>query len=308
MVAVAALLLAGCQITPTPPQEPSSPAQSVDPSALPKPLQINGKLTDGDNALRVVQALDELAHHRPALKLDVTPDSATLIALGADEKPIAYRWADDTLDAATTDFQYLQQNTFSPADFPLAKLGTMFQHAERLGAEGELVYQIQEYGRGAITQSISSRPETVTVFFLSDATPVPTIGVTLPSDVAAGLAAVVANDQYITQFGFSKERGYWAFTTDGDEIVTRIRKDQVPTFETRKEGTTEELRFKASRIDPVSALLAVSNARNNAQDACELTVAQPPESTEPIMTIRCGSRTVHADLDGNNIDEELKDN
>nr|WP_108870631.1 hypothetical protein [Tessaracoccus timonensis] len=308
VVAVAALLLAGCQPTPTSPSEPPSPAQSVDPSTLPRPLEITGKLTDGDNAMRVVQALDELAHHRPALKLDVTPESATLIALGADDKPIAYQWANDALDAATTDFQYLQQNTFSPADFPLDKLGTMFQHAEQLGVKGELVYQIQEYGRAAITQSISSRPETITVFFQSDATPVPAIGVTLPSDVTAGLAAVTADDQYITQFGFSKERGYWAFTTDGDEVVTRIRKDHVPTFETRKEGTSEELRFKASLIDPVSAVLAVSNARRNAQEACELTVAQPSERLEPIMTIRCGTRTVHTDLAGNNIDEELTDN
>ncbi|WP_297739960.1 hypothetical protein [uncultured Tessaracoccus sp.] len=256
----------------------------------------------------MVQALDKLAHHRPALKLDVTPTSATLIALGADDKPIAYQWSNGTLDAATTDFQYLQQNTFSPADFPLDKLGTMFQHAERLGVKGQLVYQIQEYGRAAITQSISSRPETVTVFFLSDATPVPTIGVTLPSDVAAGLAAVTAGDQYITQFGFSKERGYWAFAIDGDEVVTRIRKDHVPTFETRKESTTEELRFKASRIDPVSAVLAMSNARKNAQDACELIVSQPPASPEPIMTIRCGSGTVRTDLAGNNLDDELKNN
>ena len=82
----------------------------------------------------------------------------------------------------------------------------------------------------------------------------------------------------------------------------------MPTFETRKEGTTEELRFKASLIDPVSAVLAVSNARKNAQEACELTVAQPPERLEPIMTIRCGTRTVHTDLAGNNIDEELTDN
>lgn len=307
VVAAAALLLVGCGPTPpATPESPSTPA-SVNPTAFPRPLPVTGNLTDGSNALRVVKALDDAAGHRPALKLDVTPDSATLTVLTGDRQALAYQWSNDALDLATTDFQYLKQGTFTPTDYPLASIGTMFKEAQRLGVKGDLVFQIQEYGQGSITQSISSRPETTTVFFRPDATPVPRIGVETARDVAAGLEAVTKGLPRITQFGFSKERGYWAFAPADEQIVTRIRKDQVPTFETRKSGTTEDMPFDASLIDPAAALQAITHARTSDDEQCQLTVEQTKRWPEPFMTVRCGVRTTHASLAGEDIDDELEE-
>lgn len=307
VVAAAALLLVGCQPTPPATSESPSPPASVHATAFPRPLPVTGTLTDGDNALRVVKALNDAAGHRPALKLDVTPESATLTVLTIDHQVLAYQWSNDALDSATTDFQYLKQSTFTPTDYPLASIGTMFKEAQRLGVEGDLVYQIQEYGHGSITQSISSRPETTTVFFRPDATPVPSIGVETAHDVAIGLEAVTKGLSRITQFGFSKERGYWAFAPDGEQLVTRIRKDQVPTFETRKSGTSEDTPFDASLIDPAAAVQAITRARKSDDEQCQLTVGQTKRWPEPFMTVRCGVRTTHTNLAGEDIDDELEE-
>ena len=307
-VCCAALLLVACQPTaPTPSADAPPPSASDSETPFPRPLEVTGELTEGHNALHVISALDAAVQHRPALKLDVTSHSATLIALGEHQEVLAYRWADGALDTATTDFQYLNQATFSLADFPLHSIGAMFTEAEKLGVKGDLVYQIQEYGQGAITQSIASRPETLTVFFQHDGTPVPIIGVSTPSEVRAGLQAVTAEHPRITQFGYSKARGYWSFSVEGTEVVTRIRKDGIPTFETRAERTTDATEFDSTLIDPATAVMAVTIAKESLDEQCELTVDQPSSLTKPVMTIKCAGRTQYVDLRGVDITDELEE-
>lgn len=306
-VAALALLLAACAPSPAPqgpsPASPTTPSASptptgtMDAEALPQPLPLEGTLVEADNSRTVVEALWDAASRKPALKLDVTVTQATLTVLDGG-KVASYRWADDVVDAATSDFEYFEQQTFDPTGYPLDSIGLMFDVADLLGVRGELVYQVQEYREEQVLQTVSSRPESFTVFFDRDATAVPVLGVTTTADIAEGLREVVGDDIAIREFGFSAERGYWAVTTTVDGEVMRVRKDGIPMFQAPSAALIEGEAFSARYIDPTVIARVLADLRTDPDQACSLRVAWSEAAHRATMTADCGDGPVETNLDG----------
>lgn len=289
--------------SPSPGQSaPASPSPSPTPSPwgadkLPHDLPVEGNLAQGDNAAKVVAALHEAAAGLPAVKLDVTLTQATLTSLTPDKNVVSFRWSDGVLDATSTDFQYLGQATFDPDDYPLKSLGRMFDVADLRGVHGDPIYQVQEYREGQVFQTVSSLPETATVFFLLDGSAVPDLGVSTTVDITDGLAAVTKDARNITQFGFSTERGFWADIPDKDGILTRTRVGAVPTFETRRSEAPGE-GFDPELIDPKGISKALAQFREEPGQACSATIDKSLGRSMPVITAVCGGETFYADLEG----------
>lgn len=263
------------------------------------PFVVEGPLSEQDNAAQVVEALHMVAGHLPVLKLDVTLDQATLNALTPDEQVVTYRWADDAIDAVTSDFQYLGQATFNPADYPLASIGRMFDVADLRGVHGDPIYQIQEYREGQVLQTVSSLPESTTVFFLKDGSAVPDLTVTSALDIADGFEAVTGGETEINQFGFSPERGYWAdLPGDEGQIVRRTRTGGVPPFDAPRTELNPLPTFSPEVIDPAVVAMVLARVRTEPTEACTVTVDLALERSAPVITAVCGTETYYADLEG----------
>ena len=314
--AALALLMVGCTPQPAPPSEPGTeptptPTATATPTAtptagpspwddeqLPYPRPVRGLLTEGTNAAGVVDVLHRAAARLPVLKVDVTTTQATLTALTPDEDVVSFRWSEGVVDAATTDFQYLGQATFDPADFPLASIGRMFDVADLRGVHGEPIYQVQEYREGVVMQTVSSLPETATVFFRLDGTAVPFLGVTSAVDIADGFDAVTDELDLIHQFGFTDERGYWATYPEGDEARTRIRLGGVPAYEIPATEAELPQAFDPALIDPAVISMVLSRHRDDPEQPCEVAVDMSLRRSAPVMEVLCDAETFYADLDG----------
>lgn len=279
-----------------------SPTPSTSPLpdvALPLDFPVDGSLTDGA-ATGVVAELHRLAGGLPVLKVDVTADVATLSALLPDDGVVTFQWRDGVIDRADSDVGYFDQATFDPADYPLDSVGRMFDIADLRGVRGELILQIVDYRDGQVLMTVTSRPESQTVFFRKDGTAVAVLGMTGVADIEAGLSEVIGDDVAAYAVGFGPDRGYWADLPDPEEgvVLNRSRVGAVPVFETRRTESPTVATFDPRLIQAAPLAQAIARTQTTPDDACDVVVDTSLGRSAPVARITCGDRTTYSDLDG----------
>ncbi|NHB84327.1 hypothetical protein G7085_06115 [Tessaracoccus sp. HDW20] len=189
--------------------------------------------------------MSEVAGDLPALKLDLTQQQATLTVLQPNGSVASYRWDNGEITRVDSDLQYLSQATFNPAEYPLNSLGRMFDIADLRGVRGQLVLQVVEYRAGQIVMTVTSRPESKTVFFRQDGTAVASLGLTSVADITAGIDEVIGDAEEAYSVSLNPTVGYSADLPDAEAgvVLNRTRPAEMPTFETRR---TESPRTRRS--------------------------------------------------------------
>jgi len=281
------------------PALPSATASPVPDDELPLDHPITGRLVDGA-AADVVAELHRVAGGLPVLKVDVTTESATLSAVRPDRSVVTYQWRDGVIDRADSDVQYFDQATFDPADFPLDSVGRMFDVADLRGVRGDLVLQVVDYRDGQVLMTVTSRPESETVFFRPDGTAVAVLGVTGVADIAAGLSEVIGDATEAYAVGFNATRGYWADLPDTDPgvVLSRARVGAVPLFETRRTETPTLTPFDPSAIDAAALAQAVARAQRSPDEQCDVVVDMRLGRSAPVARVDCQGRVTYSDLEG----------
>lgn len=312
---VAALVLSGCTslspeigatsvaAAPGPVSPSASPSASPTPAPqLPRPFPIDGALID--SASPVVAELHETAGGFPLLKVDLTHDQATLTALLPDESVASYRWSDGVISVVDSDIQYVGQATFTPERFPLSSAARMFDIADMRGVRGQLVLQIVEYREGQVLMTITSRPESTTVFFRPDGTAVAELGYTSVADLTAGIDEVVTDDAEAVAVGFNSTRGYWAdLPEDGGTILSRSRMAGLPVFETRRNETSSLETFNPQEIDPATLAMVIARVQPDPSEQCDVLIDRSTQRSGAVVQVSCGGEVHYADLEGRDMTE-----
>ncbi|GAA4896286.1 hypothetical protein GCM10025789_12510 [Tessaracoccus lubricantis] len=287
---------------------PTSPAPSpITEPELPQRFPVDGALID--HAELVVEELHAVASGLPVLKLDITADQATLTALRPDGSVASYRWSADEITRVDSDIQYLEQATFDPADFPLQSTARMFDIADLRGVRGELVLQIVEYREGQVLMTITSRPESTTVFFRADGTAVAELGYTGVADLTAGLGEVLGDATEAYAVGFSPSRGYWA-DLPGEEqgvVVSRSRMGGLPVFETRRSETPPIGTFDPQEIEPATLAKVIAQFQPDPAQPCDVVIDRSTQRSGAVMRVECDGEVHYADLEGRDMTSLIAD-
>lgn len=309
----ATAVLVGCSpaeepVGPTPVSTTSTPGASVTPSPTPTPslladedlplrFPITGTLLS--EADRVVERLHDAAGNLPVLRINLTPDHARLTALLPDKSVVSYQWLADEITRVDSDIEYLGQTTFDPADYPLESAARMFDIADLKGVRGDLILQVVEYRSGQVTITITSRPETETVFFRTDGSAVGELGVTSVADITAGLGEVLGEATEAYAVGFDPVRGYWADLPDEPGVVlTRMRVGGVPAFETRRAETPTAEIFDPSTIRPAALAKAIAHTQAGPGEPCAVVIDMSLGRSAPVVRVDCEDTVGYADLEG----------
>lgn len=305
------LTIAGCTTSPAHPSPapPSPSASSVDtlsptPSASPNPTFpvvstiTDDHLLDGGAAV-VVARLYEITGRRPALKLDLTATEVIMTVLTKEGEAKTYRWQNGVIEIVDSDVLYLKQATFDPRLFPLNDLRLLFDTAALLGAKGsEQRAQVVQYANGGIYLSIATQPESKTVFFHSDGTAVPELGLTSATDIAAGLAAVTRNTGEVLALGFNPTKGYWArIQLPEDVIENRFRRGAQPTYSAQRNGSSSLEPFDPKVVDPALVTRTLAKFRKH-DKTCSIEIDNRFELSEPVLSINCDGSQHYTDLSG----------
>lgn len=316
LLATALILAGGCTTgadplpagspSASPTSAPPSPSPTPSPSASPTPdsdlplaFPIEGSLLDG-TAAAVVAKLHAVAGGLPVLKLDVTAEQATLTALLPDRSVASYAWREGSISRVDSDIQYLKQATFDPSEYPIDQVRRMFDVADLRGVHGELVLQIVQYREGQVLMTVTSRPESATVFFRQDGTAVANLGFTSVADITDGLAEVFDGATEAYAAGFNSTRGYWADLPDAQQgvVLSRGRVGGVPVFETRRTETPTLKPFDPGLIRPAALAKAIAQSQSDPTQACDVTVDMSLQRSAPVARIDCGGSVHYADMDG----------
>lgn len=248
----------------------------------------------------VVAMLHQVAGGLPVLKVDVTQLQATLTVLLPDEQVASYRWENGYINRVDSDIQYLEQGTFDPADYPLGSAQRMFDVADLRGVRGELVLQIVEYRPGQIVMTVTSRPESSTVFFRRDGSAVANLGVTSVADITDGIAAVVGDSLSVYAVGFNPSRGYWADLPGDDEgtVINRSRVGGIPVFTTKRSETYPHPAFSPELIRPEALAKTIATFQKDPAEACDVQIDRRHGRSAPVVRIDCDGTVHYADVDG----------
>lgn len=285
--------------------EPSRSATRAPSPTLPLTFPIAAPLLDGGAAL-AVRELHKVSGFRPALKLDVTEDDVTLTVLTIDKQARSYRWHDGMIEAAETDVQYLHQTIFWPTDFALENVGRIFDVAALLGtSSNSQVLQVVEYRPGQVYMSVTTSPESSTIFFRRDATVFRSLDITSVADIREGIADVTSSARLAYSVGFDAQQGYFAdLPTRDDDIERRVRMAHRPMFSSRRTGTLPLEPFPPSLVDP--AAIARTVASHNTGKGCAVEIDNRFNRTQPVATYQCDGKTFHSDLVGTDLTDQLR--
>ncbi len=293
--------------TPSPSATASAQSPTPTPSGTPVPddrlpvsYPISGKLTEGD-AGAVVDELHRVAGGLPVLKLDLTEDEATLTALQADRSVISFVWRDGEITRTDSDIQYLEQATFDPSDYPISSVGRMFSVADLQGVRGgKQVLQIVEYRAGEVLMTVSSRPESKTVFFRKDGTAVSMLGFTSVADLTAGIEEVVGDATEVYSVVVNPTTGYAVDLPDAQDgvVLNRTRPAAMPVYETRRSESPSNEPFDPALIQPAGLAKAVARAQESPDQECIVTIDMSHKRSAPVAKVQCGSTTEYADMAG----------
>jgi hypothetical protein len=239
------------------------------------------------------------------IMVEATAETATVSVLAADEtEPVTWAYREGLIQRAASDLQYVDQASFTLDDFALDDLGRLFRVAARLSGEtAQQTLQIVEYSGGRVMMTVTTNPESRTVFFNPDGALLPELNYQTEAGVAAGLADVLAGRVVVRQVGVDSEAGAWASYAGPDDTTVRCqRPPKVPVTTVIRDDPPPAEPFAAKLVD-AEVIWAVVQRTRLAHDLepeteWSMTMADTEGSGEPRMQFRIGSQSLTTDAAG----------
>lgn len=247
-VALVLLSLIGC--TPgvaSPSTSPSRQQPSHSATAEPTPVY---DLTLPGHARIVVNFLADCAGSNPIIRVEVTRSSANLTYV-EQGKAHTIGFVNGQVQAVDSSVEYVNQASFNPADFNLDDVGNLFRlAAERSGSSQQQDLQINEYQPGEVLMTVTTTPESTTVFFQPNGTPIDELDYSTAAGLAEGIRDAARGSQAVLAVGYKPDEGLWVdVRVDATTIERRTRLAGLPTIVTRRTQATSLTPFDPAIID-----------------------------------------------------------
>lgn len=295
------MLLAPTACSPRDPSPSPSASPSVGTSATPAV-----DLTRPKAARTAVDQLVQASGGLPVIKVDVTTQRATLSAL-KDGKVVAWGWENGTVAPVESDIEYIKQASFKPADYHLDRLDQLFAQAARIsGSSTNQELQIVEYDHGEVLMTVTTRPESMPVFFRPDGSPINRLDFDTAQGFSEAIRDAVAGDKRVLAMGWDSSGGFWADTPGKEAGVVdrRTRQAKVPAWESSRKGTSTGPTFQPSAVDPevlTRLVRSLPESTNHQGEAVSFEISRQYQMALPVITFTVGGQKVVTTLSGTDI-------
>lgn len=293
-VIVALGLLGGC----------TQPAPTPTPSASPTVVSVD--LTAPGQARAMVRRLIAKAGTPRLIQVEITQDWASITVVKNDQAE-TWAWRDDTVKQVDTDVAYVQQTVFSIDDFNINDVGGLFRAATGIsGSESNQELQIVDSSAGEVFMSVSTVPESRTVFFYPGGGLLPTLDFDTEGGVRQGLADVTGTRTTALAIGVQSNVGAWLdFPGSPTTTIRRLRTSTVPVTINERSQRPELPTFNVTRVRAAAIWRVLSKARAEGRlDAAtrwQVTVDDRAGTGVPRMYFTIGTDSLVTDLDGDEI-------
>jgi hypothetical protein len=284
------MLLVGC--TPVPP--------TVSPTPSPTTLDFT---RPGAASAMVAQLLAE-AETEYALMVEVTTDSVEVSVLD-DDKTVTWAYRDGKIGEVASDLQYVDQATFPVAKFDISDVGALFRAAAgQSGSAEKQSLTIVDYSGGEVMMSVSTVPESRTVFFNPDGSLLQVLDFDTPEGVATGIRDAVGDRATVYSISVESDQGAWTeYPGGGGTTVRRTRTAKVPVTTNVTDQQVDLPLFLASRVDPQAIWTVADTVRGSAgvsaSSRWSVVIDDRQGLGTPRMHFTFGSTVLTTDLEGN---------
>lgn len=305
VLAAGALVLAGCtsregKNTPSGSPASSATVSMASPSASLDPAF---DLTRPGRARQVINFLRQTSNNRPVLRIEVTASTANLTYLTEDNKAETIGYANGAVSHLDATIKYIDQAQFNPDDFALDNVAALFETAaEASGSDQNQDLQINEYDHGNVLMTVTTSPESSTVFFRDDGSIINELDLTRAADIAEALADTVQDSDQVLQVTVKPDALNVRVRIDEATVEERTRRVALPTIVSTIKNSDKNPSFDSSLIEPetiarVAAQLANQAGRSEKQDVT-VTISVDTGRTEPLMRFQTGSTQITTDMNG----------
>lgn len=289
------LLISGCGTTPE--ASPATPASSPSVADFRQP----GVAADMVNQLLTKAESDRL------LSVEISATTVEVTVLDEEDATHAWAYRQGELAEVPTDQQYVDQATFDIASFNLTDIGALFRAAAgQSGSAESQTLTIVDYSGGNVTMSISTVPESRTVFFTPDGSLLPILSFDTPGGISSALEEVLADHQSAYSVTVDSESGVWAeYPGETDTLIRLTRTAKVPVTTNVTARSVDLPQFPVEQVDPEAIWEVIDRLHSNgdldATGAWSVVIDDREEVGHPRMYFRAGSNVIVTDLAGNRL-------
>ncbi len=260
--------------------------------------------TKPGEATAVVSELVSAAGTINAIKVEISVHDASLsIVSGMTAK--TWAWRNGKIEVVDSDTQFVGQKIFDPRDFDVSDLAGMFARAAKLAkSDSGQQLQIVEYADRTVYMTVTTNPESLTVFFRQNGTLVSQVDLTTLAGLQEAYNDVVGTKKLVNDMGIlPNQGGMYVDVAVLDTIVRTVRQPRLPVrTATRREATTL-IPFDPALVKPrvIASSLAEISAKSGTQTPApgwSLVVDSRDKTPEPRMYFSMGGTQTVMTLDG----------
>ncbi|MGK2350571.1 hypothetical protein [Cutibacterium sp. V947] len=300
-------LFAACTTSspPAPSDEPSRtalvPSSKVTPSTSP---------LDGTHSRAIINELVAASGNGPVTKVDITK-KAMSITVQAGGSPTVWTWQNGTIESSATQSTQTASRPFNPDDFAVEKMPTILrQAAEISGSHMNQNLQIVEYNEGTILMTVSTKPESRTVFFRRDGSVISHIDFATATGMTEALADAVAGAKEVGQISYQPGKGVMVDTPTATPgiVMRRTRSADMPAWAVQRKGDAAST-FCPALLAPdvivdIMELAAVGTGEKPSDMAW--TISLDEQLDMPVMHISVNGVSTAFDTNGADVTGKIK--
>lgn len=280
---------------------PATPGATGSPSSSIPPeydLFVPGR------AREVANALTAAAGGRPIVRLVLDRTRARLTYVNQGNRPQSFVWSAGTITPSDDGTDLVSATGFDLATFNLDNVASLFAQAQAIsGSSGKQELQISEYDHGQVLITITTTPESTTVFFTAAGELIPQLDLKNDSDLALGLADVTVGRLFVVAIGIKGGDQIWADVVASPGVIERrIRGTKVPMYLAKRRETTNAHQFDPSAIDMSVVARLVRTAPGTlgkpSTSPVTVTIQQPKSAPAPRIYLDVNGAQLITDLQG----------
>ena len=210
----------------------------------------------------MVQRLIDEAGSPNLILVEITKDWASVTVV-KDDVPETWAWRDDTIKQVDSDVAYVEQTIFSIDDFNIDDVGGLFRAAAGIsGSDSNQELQIVDSSAGEVFMSVSTLPESRTVFFYPDGSLLPTLDFNTEGGIREGLEDVTGPRTTALAIGVQSTLGAWLdFPGSTTTTIRRLRTSTVPVTINERSQRPELPLFSVTRVRAEAIWRVLTSAR-----------------------------------------------
>ncbi|HML50146.1 MAG TPA: hypothetical protein PKD84_01890 [Propionicimonas sp.] len=259
-------------------------------------------------AKAMVEQLLADAESQQALMVKVSQHNVEVSVL-KDDKVVTWANRSGTVTQVASDLAYVDQATFDVDGYQFDNVGALFRAAAgQSGSEANQSLTIVDYSGGKVMMSVSTEPESRTVFFTSSGSLLEILDFNTEGGVVGGVATAIGGRTTIYSLSVISDQSVSVeFPGANDTTIRRARAQKVPVTTTVRSGATNLPLYATSVVDPRAIWRVVQAQRGEGgiseNSTWSVTIDNREKRLQPRMYFTFGFTVVVTDLAGDVIDQ-----